>query len=183
MLADRLRYDLQRLIPMSTTSTRTSTFTITHARYVTSKIKSDLKLLQMAYGAPCDSDIEAYGEEAAQLLNGGYLGTVTYGYRRDGSWVVALRYTAQSNGTLTADDRAGGIPRGVDISRAHFHSYLTCSTKWGLLLDSERNRIKNSLPISRTTGLEPGTSGGYWNADRNYSYNGTGVSRGTFNTL
>ncbi len=168
---------------MSMTSTRTSTFTIANARYVTSKIKADLKLLQRAYGSPTDAGIEAYGEEAAQLLNGGYLGTVTYGYRRNGSWVVALRYTARSDGTLTADDRAGGIPRGVDISGAQFYSYLTYSTKWDSLPISERNRIESLLPISRTTGPEPGTSGGYWSADRRYSYNGTGVSRGAFRTL
>ena len=169
---------------MSATSTRTSTFTIANARYVTSKIKTDLKLLQRAYGgAPTDAEIADYGEEAAQLLNGGYLDTVTYGYRRDGSWVVALKYTARIDGTLAADDRAGGIPRGVDISRTRFHSYLTYSTKWGLLPVSERNKIKNALPVSRTSGPEPGTSGGYWSADRDYSYNGTGVARGTFKRL
>lgn len=167
---------------MSMTSTRTSTFTIANARYVTSKIKADLKLLQRAYGSPTDTKIEAYGEEAAQLLNGGYLGTVTYGYRRDGSWVVALKYTAQSNGTLAADDRAGGIPRGVDISGAQFYSYLTHSTKWDSLSASERNRIEKSLPVSRTGAPEPGTNGGYWSADRSYSYNGTGVARGAFRT-
>ena len=168
---------------MSMTSTRTGTFTIANARYVTSKIKADLKLLQRAYGSPTDADIEAYGEEAAQLLNGGYLGTVTYGYRRNGSWVVALRYTARIDGTLTADDRAGGIPRGVDISGAQFYSFLTYSTKWYSLPISERDRIESLLPISRTTAPEPGTSGGYWSADRSYSYNGTGVARGAFRTL
>ena len=167
---------------MSMTSTHTSTFTIANARYVTSKIKADLKLLQMAYGAPADADIKDYGEEAAQLLNGGYLGTVAYGYRCDGSWVVALKYTAQSNGTLAADDRAGGIPRGVDISGAQCFSYLTYSTKWDSLSISERDRIKGSLPISRTPAPEPGTNGGYWSADRSYSYNGTGVARGAFRT-
>ena len=85
---------------------------------------------------------------------------MSYGYRRDGSWVVALRYTAQPNGTLAADDRAGGIPRGVDISRARFYSYLTYSTKWESLSASERDKIKNSLPISRTGAPEPGSSGG-----------------------
>ena len=168
---------------MSMTSTRTSTFTIANARYVTSKIKADLKLLQRAYGSPTDADIEAYGEEAALLLKDGYLGTVTYGYRRDGSWVVALRYTAQANGTIAADDRAGGIPRGVDISGAQFYSYLTYSTKWDSLSTSERDTIENSLPVSRTGAPEPGTNGGYWSADRSYSYNGTGVSRGAFRTI
>ena len=168
---------------MSMTSTRTSTFTIANARYVTSKIKADLKLLQRAYDAPTDADIEAYGEEAALLLKDGYLGTVIYGHLRNGSWVVALRYTAQPNGTLAADDRAGGIPRGVDISGARFYSYLTYSTKWDALSTSERDRIKNSLPVSRTPAGEPGTTGGYWSADRSYSYNGTGVGRGAFRPL
>ena len=168
---------------MSMTSTRTSTFTIANARYVTSKIKADLKLLKMAYGAPTDANIEAFGEEAALLLKDGYLGTVTYGYRRNGSWVVALQYTAQPNGTLAADERAGGIPRGVDISGAQFYSYLTYSTKWYSLSISERDRIESLLPISRTEAPEPGTSGGYWSADRGYSYNGTGVARGAFRTL
>ena len=84
-------------------------------------------------------------------------------------------------GHSAADDRAGGVPRGVDISRAGFYSYLTYSTKWNLLPESDRSRIKHSLPVSRTTAPEPGTSGGHWRADHNYSYNGTGVSRGTFN--
>ena len=168
---------------MNMTSTRTSTFTIANARYVTSKIKADLKLLQRAYGAPTDADIEIYGEEAAQLLKSGCLGAVTYGFRRDGSWVVALKYTAQPNGTLAADDRAGGIPRGVNISRTQFHSYLTYSIKWGLLSTSERDEIKKALPIARTSGQEPGTNGGYWSADRSYSSNGSGVARGAFRPL
>ena len=168
---------------MSMTSTRTSTFTIANARYVTSKIKADLKLLQRAYGSPTNADIDAFGEEAAILLKDGYLGTVTYGFRRDGSWVVALKYTAQPNGTLAADDRAGGIPRGVDISGTQFHSYLTYSTKWDWLSMGERERINDSLPITRTPGPEPGTNGGYWSADRSYSSNGSGVARGAFRPL
>ncbi len=168
---------------MSMTSTRTSTFTIAKARYVTSKIKADLKLLQRAYGSLTNADIDAFGEEAALLLKDGYLGTVTFGYRRNGSWVVALRYIAQSNGTLASDDRAGGIPRGVNISGAQFLSYLTYSKKWDWLSPGEQERISDSLPISRTPGPEPGTTGGYWSADRSYSSNGSGVARGAFRPL
>ncbi|WP_419855844.1 hypothetical protein [Candidatus Poriferisodalis sp.] len=168
---------------MSMTTTHTNTFTIANARYVTSKIKTDLKLLQKTYGSPTDAGIEAFGEEAAQLLNRGYLGTVTYGYRRNGCWVLALEYTARNDGTLAADDRAGGIPRGVDIAGAQFYSYLTYSPKWKSLPASERSRIKDSLPTSRTGAPQPGTSGGYWSSDRNYSSNGTGVARGAFRPL
>ena len=168
---------------MSATSTYSTTFTISQARYVTSKIKTDLKLLQGAYGAPSDDHIDAFGEEAAQLLNGGYLDTVTYGFRRGDEWVVAVRYTAGMHGTLMSDDRAGGIPRGVDVAGARFHSYLTRSAAWNALSQADRDKIESSLPVNRVGGPEPGTQGGYWSSDRAYSANGTGVARGTFKTL
>lgn len=168
---------------MSSTSTYSTTFTITNARYVTSKVKTDLKLLQLTYGSPGDARIEDFGEEAAQLLNFGYLGTVTYGFRRGDQWIVAMRYTAGANGTIVSDDRAGGIPRGVDISGAGFHSYLTHSAEWYALSQADRDRIEGSLPVIRVGAPEPGTSGGYWTSDRAYSSNGTGVSRGMFKSL
>ncbi len=167
---------------MSTTTHSTS-FTITHARQVTSKVKTDLKLLQRAYGEPTDTRIEAFGEEAAQLLNGGYLDTVTYGFRKNGDWILALRYTAQTDGLLSADDRAGGIPRGVDIASAGFYSFLTKTSAWWSLDTSVQERIENALPVNRTAGTEPGVTGGYWSSDRSYASNGNGVSRGTFKKL
>lgn len=168
---------------MMSTYTRSNSFTITHARQVTSKIKTDLKLLQRAYGAPSDDRIESFGEEAAQLLNGGYLGTVTYGFRKNGNWIVALRYNGHTNGLLTSDDRAGGIPRGVDVCGASFFSYLTKSSTWWNLATGDRQRIEDALPVSRTAGTEPGVLGGHWSSDRSYAANGSGVSRGTFKAL
>ena len=98
-------------------------------------------------------------------------------------WIVAMRYTAGANGTIVSDDRAGGIPRGVDISGAGFHSYLTHSPEWYALSQADRDRIEGSLPVIRVGAPEPGTSGGYWTSDRAYSSNGTGVSRGMFKSL
>ena len=167
---------------MSTSLTRTTSFTIANARSVCSKVKTDLKLVQRAYGDPSDGWIDDYGEEAAQLLNKGYLGTVTYGYRRNGYWVFALSYTARNDGTLAADDRAGQIPR-VDTSGASFHSYLTYSHRWDQLTATDRQAVKATLPVQRTSGAEPGTSGGYWAQDKNYSSNGSGVTRNTFRPL
>lgn len=167
---------------MSSTSTHSTTFSITNAHHVTSKIKTDLKLMQRTYGSPDDAAIDNFGEEAAQLLNGGYLGTVTYGFRRDGDWIVALAYTAEANGTLSSDDRAGAIPRGANAVGAYFYSFLTYSSAWWALSQTDRDKIKASLPTSRVNGAEPGTSLGSWSTDRSYSSNGTGVSRGTFKT-
>lgn len=165
---------------MSTSFTRTDSFTITNARYVTSKIKADLKLFQRAYGRPSDSDIEAYGEEAAQLLAKGYLRTVTYGYRRNGSWIVAMSYTARNDGSLASDDRAGQIPRRVNTTGASFYSYLTYSTTWDDLTSAEKEAFQKTLPITRSGAPEPGTSGGYWSEGRTYSSHGSGVNRRTF---
>ena len=168
---------------MSSTNTYTTTFTITYARYMTSKVKTDLKLLQRAYGSPSDSRIDAFGEEAAQLLASGYLDTVTYGFKHGENLILALRYTAQGNGLLLEDDRAGGIPRGVDTTGVPFYSHLTYSEAWYQLPEADRESFEASLPLSRIGAPAPGTTGGYWTSDRNYSSNGSGVTRGAFRPL
>lgn len=168
---------------MTQTGTRTSTFNITRARYVTSKLMADLKLVQRAYGKPSDVDIEDYGEEAALLLRDGLLGDVTYGFRRDGNWILALRYVARTDGTLQADDRAGRVPRGVDITGAPFHSFLTYSPVWDRLDRQRRQAVKKSLPIQRTAGSAPGTANGYWTSDRVYSSSGSGLGRLSFRAI
>ena len=168
---------------MTQTGTRTSTFNISQARYVTSKLMTDLRLLQGAYGEPSDGDIVDYGEEAALLLRDGLLGEVTYGFLRAGNWVVALRYVARTDGTLQSDDRAGRIPRRVDVSGARFYSYLSYSAGWNLLSWFQQKQVQEALPIDRVTAAQPGTSGGLWISDKAYSSNGSGVGRSTFRPL
>lgn len=165
---------------MSSSFTNTNTFTIANARHIGAKIKTDLKLMQRAYGNPGDADIDNYGEEVAQMLAKGYLATVTYGYKRGSDWIVALRYTANADGTLSADDRAGRIPRGVDISGASFYSYLTYSAKKSRLSEAEWNTFAETLPFRRKGATEPGASGGSWTVGNTYSSNGSGVSRAEF---
>ena len=53
---------------MSLTITQTRTWTITQARYVTSKIATDLDLLRTHYGRPSADKVTEFGEEAALLL-------------------------------------------------------------------------------------------------------------------
>ena len=67
------------------------------------KVATDLKRMQRLYGSPSDADIASYETEVIDLLKAGYLGTVTYGFRRDNDWIEpTLRYTAH--------DLAGGPP-------------------------------------------------------------------------
>jgi Bacterial HORMA domain family 1 len=171
---------------MSSTYTTTKTFTITHARYVTSKVAADLRQLQLFYGRPDDEQIDAYAEEAALLLRDGYLERVDYGFRRQDSqhgaqWVLLLRYVAK-NGTL-ADDHSGRVPPAIDISGTNFWSYLTYTAPFFALSDSERERVKAALPIQRSAGREAGFVYGTWTGDRTYSSADQGVSRSVFKAL
>lgn len=164
---------------MTYSYTTTETWSRTHARYVAGKVAADLRQMQQAYGQPSDTDIEKYSQELTELLAGNYVKEVTYGYRRDGAWVVALRYTADMNGNLTADDRSGRIPRGADIRGATWGSFLTYSGQWDALTPSQRETIERDLPFARSSGAEPVVRTGSWSPDKSYSSAGCGMRRAT----
>jgi len=153
---------------------------MSNARYVTSKIASDLDLMRLYYGWPPEEEISKYAEEAAILIAGRYLKSVEYGFRRDGNWIFVLKYESKSDGTLQTDDRPGRVPYGVDISGATGYSYLIYSTSYHALPESERKKIEATLPFSRTSAPNPTTSNGYWEQSRSYSSNGEGVIRNIF---
>jgi hypothetical protein len=165
---------------MTTSYTISETFTRSNARYVASKVAADLRLLQRFYGRPTDTEIDAYSGELVELLLGGYVKQVTYGFKRSGAWVVALRYEARLDGTLTADDRAGKVTPGINITRASWSTYLGYSYAWTLLDPAERARIKARLPVQRTGANEPSSTNGAWIQDRSYSAAGSGVQRASF---
>ena len=159
----------------------TYTRTITHARYVAVKIAADLKRLQrlVGSGVPSDATIEAYQREAEQLLYDGYLGTVTYGFRKGNEWIMALQYHSTSSGGITDQD-PGGIRVYQDVSDARFGSFLIYSDKWNAISPEERLRYeKEKLPFVRSGGTEPE---GRW-SDYNNSYKSDNIQvrrRGTW---
>ena len=160
------------------TITETTTFTLTHAKHMAAKVATDLKRIQRLYGRPGDSEIADYETEVTQLLKAGYLGNVTYGYRRDGLWVEpTLRFTARDlMGQSANDDDPGRVRPGADITNAGFYSYLIYNLAWQNLSDSERTRFKQSLPVKRSGAPEPGDNG-YWHGDRTYSSGGRALDR------
>lgn len=163
---------------MTHSYTTTSTFTRTDARYLAGKVAADLRQMQQEYGGPSDAWISRYLDELTELLVGGYVQEVTYGYRRDNTWVAALKYTVNTLGQLTADERSGRIPRGVDVYGAVYTSHLTKTDKWWRLPQAERERIEKTLPVQRVSGEEPGASGG-WAEDKTYSSSTCSLRRGT----
>lgn len=168
---------------MSFSYTRTESFTRTSARRVAAKVAGDLSYMQALYDRPMDVDIEAYEEEVVELLAGGYLADVSYGFRRDSNWVVALKYAADTSGNLVGDDAVGKLDPSTNTDGATFYSFLIHSTKWDNLTADERRRIEETMTIKRTYGTEPGSAGGYWTQDKTYSADGGGVRRSAFHGL
>lgn len=161
----------------SFTITEASTFTVTHARHMAAKVATDLKRLQRLYGAPSDSSIVDYEAEVIELLKAGYLGTVTYGYRRNGNWIEpTLIYTARNLAGTSTNDDPGRIRPGANVSGASFYSYLTYSSSWDNLSESEKENFKARLPFKRGGANEPGIEG-YLSDDRTYSAGGRALNR------
>jgi Bacterial HORMA domain family 1 len=143
------------------------------------KIATDLRQLQRYYNKPTDTEITDYAVEAAILAYHGYVEKVIYGFMRNEDWILTLEYS-YANGTLTADDRAGGVHRYADITGTVFDSYLYYSPSWSFATDARREEIKKSLPITRTPATAPGYTGGYHTSDRTYSAHGTGFTRSSY---
>lgn len=168
----------------STTFTDSITFTITHARHLATKVATDLKRMQRFYASPGDADIGQYEAELVELVRGGYLGTVRYGFRRNDTWIEPmLEYRSHElAGGYLADDDPGRIRPGADVSGAKFHSYLTYSAKWHLLSTTEREAIKRTLPFQRGHGAQPAL-GGDLVADRTYTAGGRCLGRSSLRSL
>jgi hypothetical protein len=164
---------------MSSTFTRSQTFTRSDAKYVVSKMAADLYRMQRLYGRPTATEIENTILEVLELLYLGYLRDVHIGFKRNGNWVVAVRYEAH-NGGLLADDNAGGVPANIEIAGASHYNHLRYGNAFLALTPSEQEKVKASLPWRRTAGDLPGDGGGYWTVDRTYSRNGGGTARSTF---
>lgn len=161
----------------SYTLSESTTFTITHARHLAAKVKTDLMRMQRFYDHPSGASIDQYETEVTELLRNGYLGTLTYGFKRDGKWIEpTLRYTAQELTSGGVDDDPGKVRPGADISGATFYSYLTYSAKWDSLTAAQRESFKSGLPFQRNGADAPGAAG-YFVEDRTYSSGGRALGR------
>jgi hypothetical protein len=144
------------------------------------KVATDLKRMQRFYGAPSDLDITGYENEVIQLLKYGYLGTVKYGFKKNGNMIEpTIEYTAHDlYGVAAHNDDPGKIRPRANTSGASFYSYLTYSSAWWKLTDSEREGIEKQIYINRGSADEPGVNG-YYSHDRTYSSGGKSLDRAT----
>jgi len=159
-------------------SSFTQTFTATNAKYLASKVATDLKRIQRFYGFPSDASIAMYETELSEYLRKGFLNKVTYGFKKDGKFIEpSLVYTAQDiAGFSSADDDPGKIRPGANISGASFGSYLIQNSEYERMSPSDEEAFVNSLPIKRTGSPEPGING-YLSADNSYSSGSKSLNR------
>lgn len=164
---------------MTYTFTTSKTFTRTSAQYLASKVVTDLRRMSLYYGTPTEFQIEEYYGELVELLVGGYLKCVEYGFRRNGVRIVSLYYEVLAHGSLT-DGRPGGVYARADISGADWFSFLEYNAKWSALSPTEKQSLEARLPIQRISGQAPQDGSGYWVTDQSYFADGVGTQRRTF---
>lgn len=164
----------------SYTSTKTTAFTITNARYLAAKVISDLELCAEYYGKPSKLYLEDYKEELVVLLKGGYLKSYEFGFQKDDKRVVSWFYTVDSTGIHSSNDRPGKVYRKADISGASYFNFVSYSPEWSSLGQNERDKVKEDMPVSRKTGDAPSDGAGYWKTDNSYHSGGRSVGRKTF---
>jgi hypothetical protein len=164
----------------SYTLSESQTFTLTHAKHLASKVATDLKRIQRFYGSPSDTTIANYEMELIEILKGGYLKNVTYGFQLNEKWIEpTVSYTAKDlSGLSSADDDPGRIKPNASISGASFTSFLSYNQKWDSLGASEKDAFKKTLPFQRGYGSEPGING-YLSNDKTYSSGGRALDRST----
>ncbi|GAB3629977.1 hypothetical protein PTE30175_04881 [Pandoraea terrae] len=162
----------------SSSTTFTESFTVVHARHIASKVAADLQRFQDFYGAPATEWISRYEAELVEVLKYDVLGTVTYGFKRDGLWTrAAVKYVALPGGTLVENHDPGRVKPNLDVAGASFTSYLTHNDRWWQLSDGQRASIRASLPFQRGTGNEPPLESGRWETDKSYLAGGRGIGR------
>lgn len=160
------------------TYSESSTFTVTNAKHIASKVKTDLMKLHRLYNIPSRERIDEYEKEVIELLKYGFLGAVTYGFIRNDNdkWVVALKYTVKDNNLELEGDDPGNIRR-ENIDGCRHYSYLEYSDKWFNASKSDKEVLENPLTLSRIEAETPDVENGYWSSDREYYSGSQGMAR------
>ena len=167
----------------SYTRTETTTFTLTHAKELASKVAADLHICSGYYGYPSLDSVRGYEAELAELLRGRYVEKYEFGFKRDGKRILCWHYQVASDGSLEGNGNPGKLVATVDVSGASFYNYMWRSDAWHNLPAAERAKIESTLPFQRVGADAPADGSGYWVADHAYSSGGVALTRKTFRPI
>jgi hypothetical protein len=166
-------------LSVSYSYTASTAFTIAHAREIASRVAADLNLCASYYGSPGRASIADYLEELALMIKGGYVTAYEFGFKRNDQRVVCWRYTVGATGALESD-RPGKVQAWVDTTGATHYNFMSYTSKWFDLSETERSKFKATLPIQRGTGTLPSDGLGYWVSDKTYASGGFAATRQSF---
>ena len=166
------------------TATQTQTFTIADAKYLASRIATDLDQIRLYYGhiatSLTEQRIQEFAVEAAVLLKFGLLSSVKYGFRKANDWKFYVNYKVNHLGQLEAsNDAPGDIDPNAPVEGSSFYSHLTTRNNPNLTAEEEAS-IHASLPVQRGTGDEPSSANGTLSNDKSFYRNGIGMDRSQF---
>ena len=164
---------------MTSTFTTTQTYTKTAAKHIASKVAADLAALTDYYDEPSEIKIHEFHQELVELLSGGYLQSIEYGFRRDNQRVLSMLYEVRRDGSLE-DQNSGGVPPRIPIDGAKWFSFLTLNAKWDALSSEEQKQIKDRITIKRSDGSPPRDGDGMWVDTKTYSMDGISTQRRIF---
>jgi hypothetical protein len=158
------------------TQSESQTFTVTNAKYIASKVQTDLLRLHRFYydshKEPTLKDIQEYHDELVLLQTYNYLDEIEYGFVVNDRWVKALKYTARQGGVITADDDPGRIKFNVISGSARFTSMLRYNANWRNATAYQKDTFRAENPVKRVSGQ--GYSGD-WVQQSSYSSAGRGL--------
>lgn len=165
---------------MTSSYSVSETFSISHARHISSRVAADMRQMSRYYNYPDEEKIDDFLEELAQYLVKGYLYSFEIGFKREGRRLFTLYYEVLSDGSLS-DSRAGGVPADIDLEGATPFNFLKQSDAFYRLTEAERIAFKEKLPVKRVFGEAPIDGKGRWvTEDRSYAAAGTGLRRRRF---
>lgn len=165
---------------MGFATTKTSTFSLTNARYLASKVAVDMQACHARYGQPTVDQIRNYEEELAAYLSAGFLQEYEFGFKQNERRILTWKYVVDATGRLCTDDSPGGLAPIVDVSHAVHFNYLTQNSAFFRLGPDAQNAFRASVPVYRTFADPPGDGSGFWSSDRNYYSGGRALTRQTF---
>ena len=133
----------------SYTVAETESFTVTHAPHIAAKVATDLKRMQRFYGSPSDAGIAEYQAEIIEFLKEDYLGTLSYGFKRNGDWIEpTLRYIAKDlAGAAANDDDPGKVRPGSWLTRLPYH-IVSPSYRIGTTSTSRPEPLNDTVTLS-----------------------------------
>ncbi|PIR51710.1 hypothetical protein COU77_04285 [Candidatus Peregrinibacteria bacterium CG10_big_fil_rev_8_21_14_0_10_49_16] len=167
---------------MTTTGTLTETFTRTDARFLASRIASDLEQVHIFYPGLLSAEAVAdHIREVVELLAYRYMDCADYGFKRNGEWIFRLRYKVRWDGWVVRNDESGGIPATINTVGAVFNSYMQYTDAFNALTTEQRLAFKKTkLPWVRVGATETPLATGPSASCKTYGRNGVSIDRNLF---